>query len=116
MVDTQRTSHWESVAWVAMILSAAFLILSIFVIMVGGIYQVDESSGFLGALFSDGLALLWITAAGTAHFVFVPALCATIAFRDRRREREGKPIPKPRSVWSGHESVFGAGGESNLSR
>ena len=79
---------------------------SAMMIVVGAVYQPEHGVG--SVLLSDGLALLWITAASTAHLALVPAICVFIALRDQRRNRAGIPIPEPRSVWIGHESVFAA--------
>ena len=88
-----------------------FLAVSAIVIIAGATYQPTE--GWLAVVLADDLALLWITAVSFVHLLFVPAFCTAVALRDKRRKQAGIDIPGSRSVWVGHESVFGDDGEGH---
>ena len=95
----------ELTAFASAVLSGLLIAFCAIVIVVGSSYQPSE--GWLAVVLADELALLWITLGSTAHVVFVPAFCVTVALRDRRRERVGIEVPEPSSGWVGHERVFG---------
>lgn len=97
----------ERVATAGAFLSGAVLVVSIAVVMGGSLYQ--PGAGVLAAVLADRWALFWITLASTAHLVLVPCICIVVALRDHRRSQAGIPVPEPRSVWTGHERVFGGG-------
>jgi hypothetical protein len=99
-------SRWEQVAWVAIWLSVVVLISAVVFLVFGPLGA--DAPPVLRWLASDDMALLWVTVAGSTHLILVPATCVVIAFRDQRLLSQGRPIPPPRSVWVGHESVFGS--------
>ena len=104
-----RPSVAEKFALFCAASTALFLVICASAIVFGASYQ--PATGPFAAVLGDGFALLWVTAASLAHLVFVPAFCTTVALRDSRRQRSGIAIPEPRSVWVGHESVFGKDSE-----
>ena len=112
MTAAQPTEHCSTAdvaAWIALGLSGVVIVSGAVCIVVGAVVQPQD--GWFALVLSEDLVLLWITAASTAHIVFVPAFCVLVARQDHRRKMAGIAVPAPRSVWRGHEAVFGKIGD-----
>ena len=96
---------WERIAWATVAVMVLILVVAAVSVIGGSMHQPE--AGMLSVAFSDSSVLIWLTVASVAHLFLIPAFCVGVALRNHRRSLAGIPVPKPRSVWSGHKSVFG---------